>query len=322
MDLSTIPGDQVQGLDRNQVENDRKKFWEKFFEKHEQLGAEDTTSVAITEIDKPELVEENLRGIKRKNLELPVSKTLNKWVKEHEDEIDELTTLAGPPSVDEEEISEEDDEESDGLEDLIDDKENTPPHVDEDNIPPHVKEYLPSSPPSSPHRSLLDPSDSDSELLLYAPSLPTSKRSIFAPLSISENLNFVEKLTFSPKLSSSRNNSFALSEAALNLTLNCSLCQKGTNYSTKLGLDEAEFKCDTCMIEDHHPECSEDCENCKRIAAELDARWIHRKNMEGVSGEGIITDHDEKQQVEKEGEIINESLGRGAKSEEEMLKSN
>ena len=75
------------------------------------------------------------------------------------------------------------------------------------------------------------------------------------------------------------------------------------------------------MIEDHR-ECSEDCENCKRIAAELDARWIHRKNMEGVSGEGIITDHDEKQQVEKEGEIINESLGRGAKSEEEMLKSN
>jgi len=316
MDLRAIPGDQIQGLDRNQVENDRKKFWEKFFEKHEQLGAEDTTSVAITEIDMPELVEKNLRGVKRKNLKLPVSKTLKKWVKEHADEIDELTTIAGPPSVDEEEISEEEDEESDCLEDLIDDKENTPPHVEE---------YLPSSPPSSPssspHHSLLDPSDSDSELLLYAPSLPTSKRSIFAPLSISENLNFVEKLTFSPKLSSSRNNSFALSEAALNLTLNCSSCQKETNYSTKLGLDEAEFKCDTCMIEDHHPDCGEDCENCKRIAAELEARWIHRKNMEGVSGEGIITDHDEKQQVEKRGEIIYKSLGRGSKSEEEVLKS-
>ena len=56
---------------------------------HEQLGAEDTTSVAITEIDKPELVEQNLRGVKRKNLKLPVSKTLKMWVKEHADEIDE-----------------------------------------------------------------------------------------------------------------------------------------------------------------------------------------------------------------------------------------
>ena len=33
MDLSNLPKDQVPGLDRNQVENDRKKYWDQFFEK-------------------------------------------------------------------------------------------------------------------------------------------------------------------------------------------------------------------------------------------------------------------------------------------------
>ena len=33
MDLSNLPRDQVPDLDRNQVENERKKYWDQFFEK-------------------------------------------------------------------------------------------------------------------------------------------------------------------------------------------------------------------------------------------------------------------------------------------------
>ena len=33
MDLSNLPKDQVQGLDRNLVESDRKNYWEQFFKK-------------------------------------------------------------------------------------------------------------------------------------------------------------------------------------------------------------------------------------------------------------------------------------------------
>lgn len=261
------------GLDRNQVENDRKKYWDQFFEKYEELGAECTSTVGLEDIDKPDVVAEGLRGVKRRNLEFPVSKTLRTWVEQHEDEIDELTTIAGPPSVDEEEISQEEYEsDSDDLADLIDDREN---------IPPDVEGYLPSSPPSSPQHSPVDLSDSDSERLLYTPNLPSTTCSIFAPLSISENLNYKDKLIFSPQLSSSRNNSFALSEALPTNNLNCSACHTETNYSTRLGLDESEFKCDSCMMDDSHPDCHDDCDNCKKIAAQLEARWIHRENMEG-----------------------------------------
>jgi len=273
MDLSDLPKDQVQGVDRNQVENERKKYWEQFFQKYEELGAECASTVGLEDIDKPDVVAEGLRGVKRRNLQFPVSKTLRTWVEEHGDEIDELTTIAGPPSVDEEEISQEEYEsDSDDLADLIDDREN---------IPPDVVGHLPSSPPFSPHLSPVDLSDSDSERLLYTPNLPSTTRSIFAPLKISENLNYKDKLVFSPQLSSSRNNSFALSEAAPNTNLNCSACHTETNYSTKLGLDESEFKCDSCMMDDPHPDCHDDCDDCKKIAAQLEARWIHRDNVEG-----------------------------------------
>ena len=33
MDLSRLPREELEGLDRGAVESDRKKYWEKFFEK-------------------------------------------------------------------------------------------------------------------------------------------------------------------------------------------------------------------------------------------------------------------------------------------------
>jgi len=307
MDLSSLPGEQGKGINREKIESDREKYWEQFYEKYEELGAECASTVGIDEIDKPGVVEEGLRGIKRRNLQLPVSKTLRKWVKDHGEEIDELTTLAGPPSIDEEEISEEECEsDCDDLSDLIDDNENIPE--------PDMKDHLPASPPSSPMASLVDPSDSESELLLYSSNLPTTTSTIFAPLSLGESLNFKEKIAFSPKLSSSRNHSFSVDPAPVSSNLNCSTCGKDTEYSRVLGLDESVFQCDHCMLEDPHPECGERCETCKRIAAELDARWIHRRNIqeemtrgkaakcseESAECQANITRRDEDDKVENE----------------------
>jgi len=187
-----------------------------------------------------------------------------------------VATIAGPPSMDEEEISDDeyDSESDDDLADLIDNGEN---------IPPVLGDHLPTSPPSSPLPSLVDPSDSDSDLLLYSSNLPTTTSSIFAPLGLSQNLNFKDKLFFSPQLSSSRNNSLLVAEIGPSSNLNCSTCDKETEYATKLGLDESVFKCDSCMIDDTHSDCGEECGNCKKIAAELDARWIHKNLIQGVT---------------------------------------
>eukprot|EP00092_Neocalanus_flemingeri_P033345 GFUD01036260.1.p1 GENE.GFUD01036260.1~~GFUD01036260.1.p1 ORF type:complete len:596 (-),score=216.93 GFUD01036260.1:162-1949(-) len=246
MDLSRIPREELEGLNRGEVESDRKKYWEKFFEKYEQIGAACTTTVGIEEMDLPDVVAGLVRAEKRVKLEMPVSKTFRKWVKEHGDEIDELATIAGPPSVDEEELSDDEDDsddesndDSDDLADMIDDTENNPPIPDQS---------LSLSPPSSPLLSLLDQSDSDSDLLLYSSTLPSSSHSIFAPPSV--NLSYKDKLLFSPQLYSSRNNSSAASPTPPHKYLICSSCSKQSLYSTLLGLDQTVFQCDSCMLTD------------------------------------------------------------------------
>eukprot|EP00092_Neocalanus_flemingeri_P105127 GFUD01134706.1.p1 GENE.GFUD01134706.1~~GFUD01134706.1.p1 ORF type:complete len:379 (-),score=151.83 GFUD01134706.1:766-1902(-) len=246
MDLSRIPREELEGLNRGEVESDRKKYWEKFFEKYEQIGAACTTTVGIEEMDMPDVVAGLVREEKRVKLEMPVSKTFRKWVKENGEEIDELATIAGPPSVDEEELSDDEDDsdddsndESDDLADMIDDTENNPPIPDQS---------LSLSPPSSPLLSLLDQSDSDSDLLLYSSTLPSSSHSIFAPPSV--NLSYKDKLLFSPQLYSSRNNSSAASPTPPHKYLICSSCSKQSLYSTLLGLDQTVFQCDSCMLTD------------------------------------------------------------------------
>jgi len=188
------------------------------------------------------------------------------------EESDELATIAGPPAFDEEQLTDEDsDSDEDDLADLIDDTENIPPTSEQSNN---------HSPASSPLPRLVDPCDSEFDLLLYSSNLPTTEHNIFAPLSISHNINYKDKFLFSPKLSSSRNNSFAASPSAPPAKLICSTCSKQSEYSTLLGLDQSVFQCDTCMLSDTHPGCGEMCDKCREIAASLDARWIHKSMVE------------------------------------------
>jgi len=306
MDLSKLPREALKGLDKNSVENERKQFWNKFFEKYEEIGAKCNTTVSLDEIDKPEKVAETFKIHNKVVLGFPYNRTVKKWINDNGDEIDELTTIAGPITGDEEELFDDDYSSSDDdLADLIDDKENNPTHdenclllndasfsslvvisdCEKDGDKVDVKrqeisfaerdlEQTPS-PPSSPILKFLNTSDSDAEL--YTPATRAHSRSIFAPLV--ENRNYKNKALFSPQLSSSLNTSIA---ASPRFNLICNECSNVSDYSKNLGLEESLFRCDSCMLSDTHPECGEQCDKCIEIAAELDARWIHRGMVENV----------------------------------------
>ena len=125
MDLSELPRERVKGLNSEEVESDRKRYWEKFYEKYEKMADDCTSTVGIDEIDDPSKLEEAQKLQEGSSIEFPVSKTVRKWVKDHGDVIDELTTIAGPPSIDEEELSDEEGlSDSDDQEETIKDEAN------------------------------------------------------------------------------------------------------------------------------------------------------------------------------------------------------
>ena len=118
MDLNQLPGslDKISQRDLQHIETERRRFWERFFLKIEESydSADDTE--AIEEIDEPIRVQERERRAPRFT-ELPSSKTFRRWCRDNGEYLDELTTIAGPPAEDEEDIGEEIlEEDEEGLE--------------------------------------------------------------------------------------------------------------------------------------------------------------------------------------------------------------
>ena len=106
MDLWKLPGGlcKLSQQDRKEIETDRKRFWKSFFQKIEDSYDPAGATEAIHEIDDPSKVD----GRRDVVCQFPVvSKTIQRWIRDHEDYIDELTTIAGPPAEDEEDIGEE-----------------------------------------------------------------------------------------------------------------------------------------------------------------------------------------------------------------------
>ena len=108
MDLSKLPGsfDKISKQDMQQIETDRRMFWNRFFLKIEESYDSSDDTEAIEEIDDPVRVQEREQRV-QSFCELPTSKTFRRWCREHGDYLDELTTIAGPPAEDEEDIGEE-----------------------------------------------------------------------------------------------------------------------------------------------------------------------------------------------------------------------
>ena len=108
MDLNQLPGslDKISKQELHQIETDRRTFWERFFLKIEESYDSEDDSEAIEEIDEPQHVQDRERRVQR-IYQVPSSKTFRRWCREHGDYLDELTTIAGPPAEDEEDIGEE-----------------------------------------------------------------------------------------------------------------------------------------------------------------------------------------------------------------------
>ena len=106
MDLSKLPGNlcKINKKTLRDIEKERSVFWEKFFKHIEESYDADGATEGIHEIDDPNIVCNRVGGFCE---EMPVSETVRRWFQEHEDYIEELTTIAGPPAEDEEDIGEE-----------------------------------------------------------------------------------------------------------------------------------------------------------------------------------------------------------------------
>jgi len=258
MDLTRLPVslNKMKKSDMETIRQDREVWWNKFYAKYEKLSEDSEDDVGIEEIADPRRLEreDDIRMENNKlRLEPIVSKTFQNWIREHGEEIDELTTIAGPPGSDEEEIMSDEDihedemEESDS-EDLMDD------HCESENRSWHT-------------RSLVFDSDDDSEL---GPAIPSSFSKMFlSPAKSLHNSSFRDKF-LSPIVTSSRN--ISLMESSINnSSLVCSVCSVETDYSRDMGVEETSFKCDNCLLSVHQ-DCEKECNVCRSIASKVDTR--------------------------------------------------
>ena len=135
-----------------------------------------------------------------------------------------MTTIAGPPGQDEEEIAGSEEE------------EETEYETEEGDSSP---EDLSDGPPAKPNISrnlFIDSSDEEWEL---GETIPMSFSSLLlSPARPKPTLSFVEKF-LSPKISSSRNASLR-NETANNSSMVCEACSLETEYSRDMGIEEEE----------------------------------------------------------------------------------
>jgi len=140
MDLSQLPSSlsRLRKVDKKAMALERKEYWNNFFNKYAEISEKDEDELSIDEIDDPWRVSDSssMIGLEDKPVTYS-SKIFQDWVRDHEDEIDELTTIAGPVGEDEEELGEdidEDDESEDheDMEDCSDECEQVPINQEND----------------------------------------------------------------------------------------------------------------------------------------------------------------------------------------------
>ena len=186
-----------------------------------------------------------------------------------------VTTIAGPPGEDEEEIAGSDEEE--------------PEYETEecDISPTELSDGTPVK--SNISRNLFtDSSDEESDL---GEAVPMSLSSLLlSPARRRPTSSFVEKF-LSPKVLLSRNASL-VDESVNNSSLVCEACSLETEYSRDMGIQEEEkfevspqcqssqlsspvisdlFQCDDCLL-NIHQDCEEECQLCREIAGKVDTR--------------------------------------------------
>ena len=138
-----------------------------------------------------------------------------------------MTTIAGPPGEDEEEIAGSEEEES---EYETEDGESSPEDLS-DGAPAPAKPNI--------SRNLFNDSDSSDEESEFAEAMPMSLSSLLlSPARRRPTSSFVEKF-LSPKVLLSRNASL-VDESVNNSSLVCEACSLETEYSRDMGIEEEE----------------------------------------------------------------------------------
>jgi len=203
MDLSQLPGSltRLRKVDKKAIAMERKEYWNSLFNKYAEISEKDEDEVSIDEIDDPWRVSDSnsMIGIDDKPVTYS-SKIFQDWVKDHEDEIDELTTIAGPVGKDEEELGEDidvdDEEDQEEMEDCSDESEQLPNQ--EFDILEMTDSDDESNEDCNDENSYCD-IDSDLGLSRI---LPLSLIKQVTPVKENPNLNLSKKQMFSPKLAS------------------------------------------------------------------------------------------------------------------------
>lgn len=280
MDLTRLPISlsKVRSADKAGIEKDRKQFWDRLFEKYERLSEMETEEETIDQIDQPISVLKREKTYRSLCRDVPGSKTFRKWVADHGEEIDELTTIAGPLGEDEEEIGEDEDMENDMSSDSEEDEAYKTDYRQNDGDPlcdenPHQNQT------EHVGDDELISEDSDSDLGFLQSSLPRQLRISQSMTPIKKNHSFVEKFRNSPKLASSFNNSLLTPrKSEMSMNLSCLSCGTKTDYSVDMGVSEKQFECDDCLLS-VHPDCMEECKLCKNVAQEVESRWIKKRNF-------------------------------------------
>ena len=195
-----------------------------------------------------------------------------------------VTTIAGPIGMDEEELGEE-------LDDNSDDEEEYETIDDDD-----CSEECRNSQDCCSENDEIDETneatdESSDEDFVVAHTLPSTLKnvSIITPSKNKSQTSFItpvknsslrDKPIFSPKLSSSMNGSLLKSrlEETVGSNLTCHSCGTDTDYSVDMGVLDRDdkFECDDCVLA-VHPDCEVECQLCRDVAKKVEHRWSLRK---------------------------------------------
>ena len=90
LDLASLAGNSLPGLDVAQVENERKDMWRNLFQKFENMADQDISEeVTLEDIDNPEM---DHNKFKAGRFSMQSNSTLKRYIRDHADEMDEIAS--------------------------------------------------------------------------------------------------------------------------------------------------------------------------------------------------------------------------------------
>jgi len=282
-----------------EIRRERMEKMERLYEKYEHRNKERQHSISLEEFD------QHFPDTNRELVENPHTRTFRRYLRQHGDLIDELTTVAGEPASDEEELSlseseSESEDEFDDFNSLTSDHDNSASATDKNtdcvkdmnskNIIENVNDVFNVS-------SEADSFDADDEDdFLYS----ADQKKLSNPNKSTENLlqkEVVKKAWLCTMAADeiAKNCSVSIDaneDKSCNDVLVKGLCRMicpkcGQEVTTVTNMEDPnKFKCDDCWLGyDHGCDDDKDCKVCRDIAMWVQVRWEVRKQISNTQQE-------------------------------------